>query len=984
MRLSMTVRRIAIALYVLAFFAFATVPALSQIAPTNSVTVGGSVVDAVGKPVAGAKVSLSGPKSQSTKTDAQGQFAFVGFPFGQYTITVVDPNLGTLSQSVTVDGDINVAIAYKSADNLKVIGSVSAVGSGTFNVTPASITQVNPMTQAFEGKTTWRTIMESIPGVSQGGLLNGNIQFGNIPNGPLVPTQISINGTLPYESAVLFDDMPLVGGSTATGNVTSDRPGTGTNLGNYSLNSFTSSDVIRGPGANSPSIVDSIGGSFVLRAPGAVRTNHTEFSLSTDAYGGAIANALVANRWNNLSTTFTYGFWNTNGPFPGQYAVPFGPPGLSGIMTVNGRQFVPSTTACAVPTCQSNSLINPNYNAAGSATSFATAGTQTAVVVCCVAAPSSAWSQHSGSLTLNYALSPGLSATFYYSGARTSASNPPQEVALNFLPQSTYGGTFPTGLSTQLFSRIDRWVYEPQSSSLIEEKLAGSIGRGVFKVAALQNTSWDPATTYPLDGTANGVFVYGTGNLCSNTSTNCSTGTLVPTTFNGGTPMTVQTSINVISTPYTVRNRDLLFSYATPIGENFRAGASFVKSLYNIEQGITDLAYTPFGTQTISEVVPQFMLPGENLTTTEARIFAGVNPTPKTSFDLSWYFANADYHIPDPNGGSSVTSITTSNGLTTVTISPPTAYIDAKFAYSAPRLGFVWRPSPSVAIRASAGGGFAEAPLGQLIGSNNPLPTCTATSCAVSLTNTGLQPETSWAYTAGTDLRLDPATVLSFDFYRANLHGQQYSSTSLSNAACATCNGLPLFVTEVGNLGASRYEGVTLDLRRNVPQGIYWKFSAGLTRGYVVGVPDGFYNVANATCNMTTGANCKNTTVIPGINFNGTFAASIPYSSGLGSFGYRWSPERFINFQTVYYGNNNTYFRPAFFVYNADLGLPLGKNVSVQASVLNIGGAWDTPTQILSPDNIMVGAPQIGFKPVGLYGEMYSPRTVTLTMHVHL
>src|SRR6185437_7726192 len=187
----------------------------------------------------------------------------------------------------------------------------STASNAAFNVTSASITQVNLMTEAFKGETSWRKVLEQIPGVSQGGLLNGNIQFGNIPDGPLVPMQISIDGALPYETATLFDDMPLIGGSTASADVFNDQIGTGTNLGNYAMDAFSSADVVRGPGANAPSIVNSIGGSFVLHAPGAVAHNHYEFSISNDPYGGTVANALAAFRLNKLSATIVYGFNNS-------------------------------------------------------------------------------------------------------------------------------------------------------------------------------------------------------------------------------------------------------------------------------------------------------------------------------------------------------------------------------------------------------------------------------------------------------------------------------------------------------------------------------------------------------------------------------------------------------------------------------------------------------------------------------------------------
>ena len=115
------------------------------------------------------------PRVTSTQTDAQGLFVFVGVPFGTYQISAAATVLGTATRSISVEGDTNVAIQYEpaSANGLKVIANVSSSANAQFNVTPASITQVNPIANAFEGRTSWRTILEQIPGVAQAGLGNG-------------------------------------------------------------------------------------------------------------------------------------------------------------------------------------------------------------------------------------------------------------------------------------------------------------------------------------------------------------------------------------------------------------------------------------------------------------------------------------------------------------------------------------------------------------------------------------------------------------------------------------------------------------------------------------------------------------------------------------------------------------------------------------------------------------------------------------------
>src|SRR5260370_37239294 len=123
--MSKAIVRISIALLFLFVFYPRNVGA--QIAPTNSATISGSVSDSTGKPVANAKVSLSGPRSTVRTTDAQGLFVFVGLPFGNYQISAAAVGLGTVTRNISVQGDTNVAIQYEplSQNGLKVIAQVS-------------------------------------------------------------------------------------------------------------------------------------------------------------------------------------------------------------------------------------------------------------------------------------------------------------------------------------------------------------------------------------------------------------------------------------------------------------------------------------------------------------------------------------------------------------------------------------------------------------------------------------------------------------------------------------------------------------------------------------------------------------------------------------------------------------------------------------------------------------------------------------------
>jgi outer membrane receptor protein involved in Fe transport len=234
--------------------------------------------------------------------------------------------------------------------------------------------------------------------------------------------------------------------------------------------------------------------------------------------------------------------------------------------------------------------------------------------------------------------------------------------------------------------------------------------------------------------------------------------------------------------------------------------------------------------------------------------------------------------------------------------------------------------------------------------------------------NLNLKPEKSFGFDIGTDMRLKRDTVLSFDVYRTNLYGQFFSSVTLAG----THNGLPLYISQTGNLSQSRYEGINLDLRHDASRGIYWHAAMGLTRAYVVSVPVGFYN--SLFCN-----NCNNTYIVPGINFDGQFQSTVPYANGGATIGYRWTPGKYIDISPTYYGNNNPFFEPAFLEFDAHAGYPLTKNVSLNATFRNITGIYGQSYQFLSPT---LGAPNItasGLPPYPLYGLPIGPRSVIVT-----
>jgi hypothetical protein len=916
---------IKIVVCLLIFLASSMSTSRAQISPTTSATITGSVSDSKGNPVANARVSLSGAKVESTRTDSRGLFEFVGVPHGTYTITAYASDLGTVTEAdITVQGDINVAIQYQA--NLKTIARVRSNANASFNITPASITQVNPTANALQGITSWRDILEQIPGIAQAGLYTGATTFAAVNEGPQVPVQISINGALPYETAILLDDMPLITGNFAT------LAGTGTNLGLFPLNGFGAADVVRGPGANAPSIVDSIGGSFVLHAPQPVQQNSWVLSFSNDPYGGIVANGVASFHWNKLSGTFTYGVNDSPGPTTGS-VIPadtaFTP------YEINGLPF--SCTG----SCATGYLLSPKYSPA----SFPYYGVSNGLLVCCVNI-STAWTQHSGSGALTYQISPAVSAEVFYAGQAYQEFAGYPIYTTDFTPPAGYTGSVPAGL--QLLPDNGEFlttIPTQTSSSLVEEKFNVRVGEGNFQIAGLQDSSL--VTCVLGSPTELTQRLYGGGVWNG-----------VPTVFNGGTYRVTYGSIQEDSW-FASKNRDLFGSYTTPLGNSARAGISFVASYYDTPSASRSYLGYPYFLHFTSSVPS-----ADSQTTNEVRFFVGADPSDQTSLDLSVYSMNADYHVTNPLDATG------------------NKYVDVPQRYTAPRLGFVWHPQPILAFRVSAGGGFAQPSLQDLIGTN--FPACSAGRCFVTKPNLALKPEQSFGFDIGGDVRIRQDTIVSLDLYRTNLFGQLYTSTMPGG----TYTSLPLFTTQFGNLGESRYEGILLEARHEVPRGIYWSLTGGFTRGFVVSVPAGFYNAAPAVCDFATGAGCTNINVVPDVNFNGSFTSggggfvggvNIPYAQAHGIFGYRWNPSAYADVVGTYFGKNNTYFVPAFVGWDAHIGFGIHEGTSLLLTFRNFTGVYNGSTQVYSEGNLHP-APTVAGLPYPLYAEAYGPRAVIVTL----
>jgi hypothetical protein len=916
---------------------------LAQAAPgvplKQSATITGRVLDPRGRPVAGAHVSLRGPSSGEATTDFQGTFTFARVTFGTYSIGVIAKGYGTAERGdIVISTDSTVTVRYSSEESgLKTIAEVSTSGHPSINVTPASIATISPSDYAFQGQTSWHQVLEQIPGVSVGGWLSNGLNPGSfVPESPFFPAAVAINGTLPYETATLLDGMPINLASSF-----SVPLGGGTDVSALPMNSFETADIVRGPGADAPSIVDSVGGSFVLHVPGPVYKDAFEYSYSTDAYGGFSSNAKVQARLGRLSATIVYGVNDSPGPVNGAQI-----DAKSSIdaTTINGKSYW-------CPGGHYYECINylgNKYAEEGGSVEYD--NIQTPFVFCCVQV-SSAWSSHTGSLGLSYQLGSQVTAQVFYGGTTEHGFQFGPYFQTTFDPGSlgsSGGGAYHGSIAPGVYDYMNLNNFLGNAAtSVLEEKVTANFGSGILRVAALQTYSnflEDSAQLF------NSGYYPVWGTLCYGAPpTSGSKGNCTPQTFNGN-------NAYLTSQPSYVQNtfsngRDLLFAYTTQVGTNASFGLSYVTSYYNYP-------YWALSGGTYAGSQP----PSVSDTTDETRAHLSFEPDDRLSLDLSWYFALSTYHIPNPADPCNSTHL-----------QAPCSWADDVMTYNAPRFGAVYRASNDVAIRAAAGGGFAIPPIFELIGTNGAV-TCYGGTCTQYLTNINLEPEKSFGFDVGADARLHGSTVLSADLYRTNLYGQIFPS----QRSGGFFQGQPLTIIESQNLNQSVMEGVNLSARADAPRGVYWNFGLGLTRGYVANLPASFYLLPGCT------RPCTNTTFIPGINFAGGDAPGrIPYANGNASVGYRWAPWKFAELSSAYIGNQNAYFVQPFVALDLRVGYPLSNSLSISGTYENLTCQDCALLARWSPSTVM-GIPAVtGVKPWQGFPSSYSPRSLLLTLNYH-
>ena len=870
-------------------------------------------MDDQGSPIAGAAVTISGPHSYRTTTDASGAFAISNIVPGLYRVTIAKAGYDTASAAdfaVAAGQSQRVEVRMHSAtfSSLRTIATVRSLGRGTFNTSTASVNVVTAQTFQDQGQDQVTRVLNQIPGMQIS--FPASSASGAVPGAITVP---NIRGAGSFETATLIDGHPVSVGD----------------YGDYVttfLNSFMlqSVEVIKGPGAMSPEVNYAIGGTVNFRTKDPTLHATPEYTFGFTSHGGTFTNLGISDTILDGRLGFVADVASIDEPSAlNNYQAYFDPSGgfvngerLSGF---NGQ----STTTTIPGTASHIQTIYP-------------------LVACCYTITGN-YNNLSELLKFRYRLSSATSVTASYLGGQTTADqngNTGNMTLGTFAPTVAYSGSLQPGALPVHYIHPGGSDKEVNNEPIVQAEVRSTLGRDTILgrfyhagIARLINEGISPK----IPDIAYGVL---SGTTCPKSGAN-GTCAVTPVQYDGA---------NVPISYYDYYNQTeedkldgLSFEWDHPLGNS------------NVLTFAIDQTNSQSTAYSISSFTSVGLPTGSSQRFTTALLRGRFDLSPKLSSTLSLYenTYRSTYPVTCPFAygfsncaidGSNVTFNTTTN-----------THFDQ-------RLGFEYRPKQDLALRASLGSSIAPPYLGLLSQITPPGATYNTSTGLATLThnNGGLRPETAFGFDIGADYRLkDHVTSLSGDVYQTNLFNHYFGQTILSPYTCGSgpipCSvggggaipaNTPIYYTENTNLSNARFQGVELEIRRTPAVGLGYSLSAGLQRAYVYNLPQDFY------CSQP-GPNCtpnQNLNIIANQNFNGgsigygstigSMNTRVPYAQGNLEISYRTKNGAYAAFGDTYYGNNNSLNEPPFGLAYATVRYPLSKILSVQISGDNIFNAY--------------------------------------------
>jgi len=390
--------------------------------PAGQGTLTGIATDLSGAALSAVVITLTGPMKTSARSGADGRYVFSTLTPGIYQVTATKAGFSGSSQSdfAIVAGTVstlNVTLNQATLTSLREVGRVTVnTGRGGFNSSPASVAIVSQATFVDQGQPQVARILNETPGIVSslpGGVNNASPGAITFPN---------IRGALSFETAALIDGHPISVGQYGD-YVT-------TFLNSYILQSV---EVIKGPGAASPTISRAIGGTVNFRTIDPSAHPSGTITVGLDSFGGIFSNFGASGTVGRLGYVVDYAVYGTPGPLN---KTPYQMPLDSGTYLVSDSRGNP--IALPAPTV-TNAHLPGQYNTRYEA--------QSSLLFCC-AQLNTTYTNKNEVLKLRYKLSDvssisaGLVASQTYSDQNGNNGN---RTFTNFTPGLGYAGTVRAG-----------------------------------------------------------------------------------------------------------------------------------------------------------------------------------------------------------------------------------------------------------------------------------------------------------------------------------------------------------------------------------------------------------------------------------------------------------------------------------------------------------------------------------------------------------
>ncbi|MDQ2864910.1 MAG: TonB-dependent receptor [Candidatus Eremiobacteraeota bacterium] len=882
---------------------------------SSSGAVAGTVTDDTGAPVANALVTLAGATQLTTTTDARGTFTFAAVPAAVYAFTARRAGYDTASENSVVvlagqSQTLTVRMHAATLSSLRTIATVTSRNRATFNTTPASVNIVTSQAFVDQAQPQITRVLNQIPGVQIS--FPSSSANGAAPGSITVPT---IRGAASYETASLIDGHPLATG--AYGDYVT------TFLSSYLLGSV---ETIKGPGADAPEVNNAIGGTLNFRTKDPTLTQTPTILFGYDSHGGTFSNFGVSDT------------------------------------VMDGRLGIVAQVATVdLPSALNGTQVffNPNFSYVGGAggTSLfvkppkgpianteSTNFTSYPLLACCFTIMGDL--ETTGELLkARYKLSSATTATVSYVGSQSfsdQVGNTGNLTFANFQPNDpTYTGPLKAGSPVAVdYLFAGESTRETNNEPIFQAETSTTLGNdtvlGRYYHASINRLQSAGGSPGGLD--FNQVSLYGTN--------------LGGPTYNGqsvslGTQDFFRESEEDKLAGYT-------FQYSHPFGSSDDVSLSVDST--NSQSTAYSQSPNSFNLGPTTGVADSVSIPtGSSQIFTTYLVRSHLNVGTKVKVTLSDY--QNQYHntfalsCPLDSNGNYQCNPDGSNVIFTTT----------NTSHNDPRIGIVYQPRSTIAVRFATGSSIAPPYLGLLSNVPGGVVSYDAANNAayVAVPNALIRPETAFGFDLGADIQLkDGVTTLSGDVYRTNLFNHFFGETLATGATCTpiTCGGsgaplgTPIYTQTTVNLSNSRFEGVELTLRHRPQYGFGYNVEGSLQRGYVYNLPANFYCSNAGPCTPGNGSYNQNLNIVPNENLNGagigfgstvgSLNTRIPYAQGNVEFSYTFKNSTYAAFGETLYGKNNSLNEPPFGIAYATLRQPFGNGFAFQVSGDNIFNAY--------------------------------------------